>query len=91
MAESPPPPEACANCGASIPPKAHACPSCGADERTGWRESSVYDGLDLPDDDQATSGGPIAREPQRPRNPAIGRILFVLFLVVLVALFLLGG
>ena len=44
------PPEECANCGASIPRHARACPGCGADERTGWRENSVYDGLDLPDD-----------------------------------------
>jgi len=42
------PPE-CANCGADIPPGAKACPECGADERTGWRETSAYDGLDLPD------------------------------------------
>ena len=45
-----PPPEECGNCGATIPPTARACPECGADERTGWRDGSVYDGLDLPDD-----------------------------------------
>ena len=44
------PPETCAQCGAEIPPGARACPSCGADERTGWRGVSVYDGLDLPGD-----------------------------------------
>ena len=49
MPENSPPPDECANCGASIPPHAHACPECGADERTGWREASIYDGLDLPD------------------------------------------
>lgn len=43
-------PAECANCGASIPPRAKACPDCGADERTGWRDASVYDGLDLPED-----------------------------------------
>jgi hypothetical protein len=43
-----PPPEECANCGAEIPRDARACPECGADERTGWRDPSVYDGLDLP-------------------------------------------
>ena len=42
------PPEECANCGATIPRHAKACPECGADERTGWRETSVYDDLDLP-------------------------------------------
>ena len=53
-----PPPEECAQCGAAIPPRARACPECGADERTGWRESSLYDGLNLPeeafDDDAST-------------------------------------
>lgn len=43
------PPE-CAVCGAALPPRAKACPECGADERTGWREASIYDGLDLPDE-----------------------------------------
>ncbi len=47
-----PPPEECANCGADIPRNARSCPECGADERTGWREQSIYDGIDLPDDDE---------------------------------------
>ena len=47
------PPTECANCGAAIPPGAKACPECGADERTGWRETSVYDGVELPDDDES--------------------------------------
>jgi len=53
------PPEACAQCGGTIPPRAKACPECGADERTGWRETSVYDGLDLPDEggDAASAHG----------------------------------
>jgi len=59
----PVPPEFCANCGAAIPPGARACPECGADERTGWREDSVYDGLDLPDEagDAAAPGPPRLR------------------------------
>lgn len=40
-------PDECANCGAAIPRGAKACPECGADERTGWRENDVYDGLDI--------------------------------------------
>jgi predicted nucleic acid-binding Zn ribbon protein len=44
-----PPLDECANCGAAIPRHARACPECGADERSGWRDASVYDGLDLPD------------------------------------------
>lgn len=47
---SAPPPAECANCGATIPRTAKACPECGADERTGWRENSLYDGLDLPEE-----------------------------------------
>lgn len=46
-----PPPDFCAVCGADIPAGSLACPECGADERTGWREQSIYDGLDLPDEE----------------------------------------
>ncbi|MBI5767515.1 MAG: zinc ribbon domain-containing protein [Verrucomicrobia bacterium] len=49
MADHHSPPAECANCGATIPRRARSCPECGADERSGWRDSSVYDGLDLPD------------------------------------------
>ena len=62
-----PPPSECAQCGADIPPHAHACPECGADERTGWRETSIYDGLDLPDDAEAGSS-PASRVPDRRVN-----------------------
>ncbi len=55
MARPLPPPDECANCGAEIPRNARACPECGADERTGWRETSIYDGLDLPGDDDGES------------------------------------
>ncbi len=61
-----PPPATCANCGAAIPPRARACPQCGADERSGWRESSIYDGIDLPDaafDDE--SSYPLPRRARR--------------------------
>lgn len=58
MASRPPPPAECAQCGAEIPPRALACPECGADERTGWRETSLYDGLDLPDTDDAPAAPP---------------------------------
>ena len=49
MSERRPPPAECAQCGATIPSRASACPECGADERTGWREASIYDGMDLPE------------------------------------------
>ncbi len=56
---TPEPPATCANCGAAIPRHARACPECGADERTGWRETSIYDGLDLPESaDEADAARP---------------------------------
>jgi len=64
MPERPPAPRECANCGASIPRGARACPECGADERTGWRETSLYDGLELPgeDDRDDSTTHPSSRE-----------------------------
>jgi hypothetical protein len=56
------PPEECANCGSPIPRHSRACPECGADEQTGWRETSLYDDLDLPasayEDDDSGSRRP---------------------------------
>jgi len=65
----PPPPRECAQCGAAIPRGARACPECGADERTGWREASAYDGLDLPDEAWGESG--VARPESRPGRHAL--------------------
>jgi predicted nucleic acid-binding Zn ribbon protein len=66
MSRDPEPPTECAQCGAEIPPRARACPGCGADERTGWREQSVYDGLNLPDDetDDDTRSDPRSSRPR---------------------------
>jgi len=59
----------CANCGAPIPRHAKACPECGADERTGWRETSLYDDLDLPDEAFADERHGVARAaPHRQRH-----------------------
>ncbi len=45
------PPSECPVCGATVPRSARACPECGADEKSGWNEeSTVHDGLDLPDE-----------------------------------------
>jgi hypothetical protein len=60
-----PPPEECANCGAAIPRHARACPECGADERSGWRETDVYDGLDLPNESYDDGGRRRARRVRR--------------------------
>lgn len=64
-----PPPAECANCGAAIPRGARACPECGADERTGWRDSetSIYDGLDLPDEAWRDDDAPPGPAPRRRR------------------------
>ena len=74
-----PAPTECANCGATIPRGSLACPECGADERTGWREQSIYDGLDLPDETDS---------PEKPmrRGLALGWIITGLVLIVLAAL-----
>ena len=81
-----PPPEECANCGAAIPRSARACPECGADERTGWRETSTYDGLDLPD--SAYGDAPV-----KPRRAGLPWYWVAAALVAIVAaiLFSLGG
>ena len=38
----------CPNCSAEVPVKSLSCPECGSDEKTGWSEDTMYDGLDLP-------------------------------------------
>lgn len=68
MSSRPPAPAECAQCGAAIPRGARACPECGADERTGWRETSVYDGLDLPDPNEADEASARSERPSRDVN-----------------------
>ncbi|CAM2810617.1 zinc ribbon domain-containing protein [Rariglobus hedericola] len=84
MSRSTPPPDECANCGESIPRNARACPECGADERTGWRETSIYDDLDLPDEHDSTD----AAKARRPVN--IFWILVGVGMLVLLGLAALG-
>lgn len=94
MPERSPPPGECAQCGATIPPRASACPECGADERTGWRESSVYDGLDLPDGAYQGDDDSGPRRPSVP--PRVNGIAWYWWLVgvallVATAIVLVGG
>jgi hypothetical protein len=42
-----------------------ACPECGADERTGWRETSIYDGMDLPESAWESDEADAAEKPMR--------------------------
>jgi predicted nucleic acid-binding Zn ribbon protein len=79
-------PEECANCGAAVPRGARACPECGADERTGWREQSVYDGLDLPEEAFGDESEPHAR---RQRRAGLSWY-WVATAVLLIALFVAG-
>jgi RNA polymerase subunit RPABC4/transcription elongation factor Spt4 len=88
----PPPPAECANCGATIPRTAKACPECGADERTGWRETSIYDDLDLPESAWRDEDEKISK-PATPRVNGVawywwcvGALLLVLLVAGLIGL-----
>ncbi len=78
------PPSECAVCGADLPRNARACPECGADERTGWREQSIYDGLDLPEDDPPPHASGKRRESSLPWYWALAGLLTLAALVFLV-------
>jgi predicted nucleic acid-binding Zn ribbon protein len=82
------PPEHCANCGAPIPPRARACPECGADERTGWAEQSIYDGLDLPEEDDEREQSNLSRQHRQSRQWLWW--LVGVFLILMLTLALLG-
>ncbi|MBK9990817.1 MAG: zinc ribbon domain-containing protein [Verrucomicrobia bacterium] len=79
-------PEHCANCGAAIPPSARACPECGADERTGWAEQDIYDGLDLPEDDETQE-----RNNRSHQNRQTNRWFWLYVAIVLILLLTLGA
>lgn len=84
MPDDLPPPEECANCGARIPRGAKSCPECGADERTGWRETSAYDGLELPE-------SAYEDDEQRPGHPASPRVNGLAWYWWLIAALLVAG
>jgi hypothetical protein len=83
-----PPPEECAVCGTALPRDARACPECGADERTGWRDASLYDGLDLPDAAFEGDESP-PRPPLRRTLPWYWMAVGLVMLVALISLFVL--
>jgi predicted nucleic acid-binding Zn ribbon protein len=80
-------PETCANCGAEIPPTARACPECGADERTGWAEQSIYDGLDLPEDEEERAQASRSRQQHETNRWFWWLIATVLILLFTLAVF----
>lgn len=82
----------CPVCGAEVPIHAPACPECGSDDETGWSENTLYDGLDLPDDDGfEEEGSPFSSSASGPTLfrsrllflavALIAAILFILFLL----------
>ena len=73
----------CPNCGAEVENNAIACPECGSDERTGWSEDTIYDGLDLPDDAFGEDSSSEDSKPRRPDLLLAGIALIVLVLFVL--------
>ncbi len=87
----------CPICGATVKNNALACPECGADERTGLHRSdeaseSIYDGLELPDDDTFDYDEFTAREfghakPKRPRDIIVS-IVAVLLILAFSAIFI---
>lgn len=87
------PPGPCPVCGEFVPRSMAACPECGACAKSGWKENSeVYDGLNLPDDDEfdyeeftrREFGGAPAQ--WRPRGfwPWVGLLLVIALLWLLV-------
>ncbi|MEM1107795.1 MAG: zinc-ribbon domain-containing protein [Planctomycetota bacterium] len=75
----------CPNCGAEVPDGALACPECGSDGETGWSEDTAYDGLDLPDLEDANP------EPKTPSSKqAVFTIAAVLLLIAFFAVYILG-
>ena len=88
-----PAPDVCPVCGEDVPRGASACPECGADERSGWNtEDTLYDGMDLPDDEGLDYDAFMEREfgVRKPGTPGawIKRIAVLLLVALLVWFFL---
>ncbi len=66
----------CPNCGAEVPIKAKSCPDCGSDEKTGWSEDIMYDGLDLP----------VLEEPDTQKKASVFQSKFVYYIVVILTI-----
>ncbi len=71
----------CPNCGAEVPMKAKSCPVCGSDEKTGWSEDTMYDGLDLP----AFEESDIQADKPKPQ----GKIMYIIVVALTILAFVL--
>jgi hypothetical protein len=48
----------CPNCDTEVPVKSLSCPECGSDKNTGWSENTLYDGLDLSEEESSYTTTP---------------------------------
>jgi predicted nucleic acid-binding Zn ribbon protein len=88
------PPETCPVCGADVPRTARACPQCGADEQSGWNdEATVYDGLDLPDEEfsyEEFAEREFGQKRRRTARERLGWIVVAIVALLLVLALILG-
>jgi hypothetical protein len=77
----------CPNCGAEVTQGASACPECGSDDATGWSEETLYDGIDLPEFEEAYD----ATNPPSPRSGSLfqNRAFIVVIALVTLLVFIL--
>ncbi len=78
----------CPNCGTEVEDGTAACPECGSDERTGWSENTIYDGLDLPD--EAFDEDRVNSSPTPFRKDALLVATGLLLLLIFVCRFVFG-
>ncbi len=78
------PPGECPVCGSEVPAGARACPECGACAETGWSDETLYDGLDLPPDEDESP------TPHQPRFGAWLGAIALLTAIAIVLAFVLG-
>jgi hypothetical protein len=78
----------CPVCGAEVPAKAKACPECGSDEKTGWSDSTIYDGTGIEDPEDFDYDEYIEREIGKRRNRdwvwVVALVMLILFVWLLV-------
>ena len=74
------PPGDCPNCGEYVPAGAFSCSACGSCPESGWNEDSIYDGLDLPGEEESM---------EKEKDPVKRLILAGVLLIAVIVLFVL--